>query len=129
MTRSLTAEETAALPPMPLGLPVDLPITLREVVWASAYAADFARQFAEIRSAVDPGPTRDELATFMVNVARCKAVADAAVDGMGGPARYNDCSAEEREALLATDEAVRADLSKRTPAELDTLSALCEAKR
>lgn len=83
MTRSLTAEETAALPPMPLGLPVDLPITLREVVWASAYAADFARQFAEIRSAVDPGPTRDELATSMVNVARCKAVADAAVERMG----------------------------------------------
>jgi hypothetical protein len=43
--------------------------------------------------------------------------------------RYNDCPAEEREALLATDEAVRADLSKRTPAELDALSALCKERR
>jgi len=83
MTRSLTAEEMAAMPPMPLGLPDDRPPTLREVVWASAYAADFARQFAEIRSATDSGPFRDESAAGMVDVKRCKVVADAAVEGMG----------------------------------------------
>lgn len=52
------------------------------MVWATAYAADFARQFAEIRSATDSGPTRDELALFMVDAKRCKAVANAAVEGL-----------------------------------------------
>ena len=82
MTRSLTAEEIAAQPPMPLGVPRDVPLTLREVVWANAYAADFARQFAEIRSAVDPGPFRNESSANMVDAKRCKVVADAAVERM-----------------------------------------------
>ena len=82
MTRSLTAEETGFDPSSPLGLPVDRPLTLREVVWANAYAADFARQFSEIRSAVDPGPFRDESSANMVDAKRCKAVADAAVEGL-----------------------------------------------
>lgn len=56
---------------------------IREMVWANAYAADFARQFAEIRSATDSVPTRDELAAGMVDVKRCKVVADAAAEGMG----------------------------------------------
>ncbi len=54
----------------------------REVVWASAYAADFARQFAEIRGATDSGPLRDSSAAGMVDVRRCRVVADAAVEGM-----------------------------------------------
>ena len=94
MTRSLTAEETAALPPMPLGLPRDVPLTLRETVWASAYAADFARQFAECWSAASGAEwspergtvlwtSRTEAANAGVDVARCKAVADAAVERMG----------------------------------------------
>jgi len=83
MTRSLTAEETAALPPMPLGLPVDLPLTLREVVWASAYGAAFAEQFQMAWEAADPGPDRMQNANAHVDVARCKAVADAAVERMG----------------------------------------------
>ena len=59
-----------------------MPLTLREVVWANAYAADFARQFAEIRSAVDPGPFRNESSANMVDAKRCKVVADAAVEGL-----------------------------------------------
>jgi hypothetical protein len=82
MSRSLTAEETAALPPMPLGLPVDLPLTLREVVWASAYGAAFAEQFQMAWEAADPGPNRVYNANAHVDVARCKAVADAAVERM-----------------------------------------------
>lgn len=83
MTRSLTAEETAALPPMPLGLPRDVPLTLREVVWASAYGAAFAHEFLMWWEASNPSSHRDQDATAAVNVARCKAVADAAVERMG----------------------------------------------
>ena len=82
MTRSLTSEETAALPPMPLGLPRDVPLSLREVVWASAYGAAFAEEFRMCWEATI-GDTRTDDAIAMVNVKRCKAVADAAVDRMG----------------------------------------------
>ncbi len=80
---ALTAEEAAAQVVVGRPLPGEMsPLTLREVVWASAYAADFARQFSEIRSAVDPGPFRDESSANMVDAKRCKAVADAAVEGL-----------------------------------------------
>ncbi len=83
MSRSLTAEETAALPPMPLGLPVARPLTLREIVWASAYGAAFAEQFQMAWEAADPGPDRMQNAKACVNVARCRFAADAAVERMG----------------------------------------------
>lgn len=82
MTRPLTAEETAALPPMPLGLPRDVPLTLREVAWAIAYGAAFAAESRVCWEALDSGPSRDELAAGMVDAKRCKAVADAAVEGL-----------------------------------------------
>jgi len=82
MSRSLTAEETAALPPMPLGLPVDRPLTLREVVWTNAYGTAFAVDQRICWEAASPGPERDREALAMVNVKRCKAVADAAVERM-----------------------------------------------
>jgi hypothetical protein len=96
MTRPLSWEERAALPAAPLGLPSIRPLTLRDVVWASAYAADFARQFADGWSAAPGVEWRHEEdastvvpvdrtgpAVAGVNVERCKAVADAAVERMG----------------------------------------------
>lgn len=82
MSRSLTAEEIAALPPVPLGLPRDAPLTLRDAVWASAYGAAFAVDQRICWEAANPGPERDKEALAMVNVRRCKAVADAAVEGL-----------------------------------------------
>jgi hypothetical protein len=68
----------------------------RELVWASAYAADFARQFADCWAAAPSTEWRNEgLGAVMVpldrtgpaiagvDVRRCKAVADAAVEAMG----------------------------------------------
>lgn len=66
----------------------------REMVWANAYAADYARQFAECWSAASGAEwspergtvlwtSRTEAANAGVDVARCKAVAHAAVERMG----------------------------------------------
>ena len=67
---------------MPMPLPELSPLA-REMVWASAYGAAFAEQFQMAWEAADPGPDRMESAKERVNVARCKAVADAAVERMG----------------------------------------------
>lgn len=55
----------------------------RETVWASAYGAAFAHEFLMWWEASNPSSHRDQDATAAVNVARCKAVADAAVERMG----------------------------------------------
>ncbi len=82
MSRSLTAEEVGFDPSSPLGLPRDAPLTLRDAVWASAYGTAFAVDQRICWEAANPGPERDKEALAMVNVKRCKAVADAAVEGL-----------------------------------------------
>lgn len=51
-------------------------------VWSAAYGATFAAEWRALYDAIDTGPTRMQDALAAVDVARCKAVADAAVRRM-----------------------------------------------
>lgn len=84
------AARVASYMPAPLGtmppvcpMPAEMSPLAREMVWASAYGAAFAVDQRICWEAANPGPERDKEALAMVNVARCKAVADAAVERLG----------------------------------------------
>lgn len=85
MTRALTADEikaaaSEALPRPPRAWMID-----DCAMWSAAYGAAFAAEWRALYDAIDTGPNRMQDALAAVDVARCKAVADAAVRRMSEP--------------------------------------------
>ena len=83
MTRPLTDAEMEAAAGEALQLaPSWARVAANDHAWSATYGATFAAEWRALYDAIDTGPTRMQDALAAVDVARCKAVADAAVRRM-----------------------------------------------